>query len=98
MQVASTTQFRKAVRTVAHNMGVRIGTKSYTERNRALEDSKRWVGMELYGVWDNPQRAQLVCQHTEYMLNSQGLTAKSRITGSTNYTYIRGTCEIANWK
>ncbi len=94
MQVASTAQFRKAVRTVAHNMGVRLGTHSYTERNRESFSATRWVGLQLYGVWDNPQRAQLVCQHTEYMLNSQGLTAKSRITGSTNYTYIRGTCEI----
>lgn len=100
MEVATTHQFRKAVRKIAAKKGLTI-YDSYTNGapRRGYKES-RTVGFSMEGA--TPELAAKI----EKKLNKKGLTAKTRHTNSGHMSvsgvvmyggcnYIRGTCVIA---
>jgi hypothetical protein len=97
MQVATTLQFRSAVRTIALANGFRI-VDTYTNSRRGQTDpDRRTVGFFM------PSACQSVVTAVERLLNAQGLTAKTRVTHNgpqnggclVHGPYIRGTCVAA---
>jgi hypothetical protein len=97
MQVASTLQFRSAVRTIARANGFRI-VDSYTNSRRSQMDlDRRTVGFAM------PSASATVVAAVERLLNAQGLTANTRVTANgpqnggclVHGPYIRGTCVTA---
>jgi hypothetical protein len=95
MQVATTLQFRAAVRYIARANGFSI-YDSYTNSNRNSGD-RRTVGFAM------PSASATVVTAVERLLQAQGLTANTRVTqdGPQNSgcyqhgPYIRGTCVTA---
>ena len=101
MQVATTLQFRKAVRKYAEKKNLTIG-ESWT--NKTTADGK-YDGHRTVGFW-MPAATPGAAQKIEKKLNKKGLTAQTRCTDSAysmpsgNYrglgSYIRGTCVLAD--
>ena len=100
MELASTLQFRKAVRKVAKKMDLAI-YDSYTNGS-ARNDGKpgRTVGFMM------PAASASLARKIEKKLNKKGLTAATRCTGGAthqpsgcfyggSHNYIRGTCVLA---
>ncbi len=92
MQVATTIQFRKAVRKVAKKQGLTI-YDSYTNGAPMFGSAPgRTVGFSM------PNATPSLAAKIEKKLNKKGLTAKTRCTGNRiigNHGYIRGTCVLA---
>jgi hypothetical protein len=98
MQLATTLQFRKAVRKYIAKKDLR----SYGSYTNPGTPGHRTVGFMISGA--TPKMAEKI----EKKLNKKGLTAKVRCTGegynkspsgfagSGSYTYIRGTCVFAD--
>jgi hypothetical protein len=98
MQLATTLQFRKAVRKYIAKKDLR-SYGSYTNPSSA---GHRTVGFMISGA--TPKMAEKI----EKKLNKKGLTAKTRCTGEGypklpsgcyyggSHTYIRGTCIFAD--
>jgi len=92
MEMATTLQFRKAVREVAAKRGL-VVFDSYT--NRSTIRGRRTVGFSMQGA--TPELAAEI----EKKLNKKGLTAKTRQTDSESRDthggrcYIRGTCTLS---
>jgi len=85
MQLATTLQFRKAVRKYAEKNDLYVGG-SWTNPS---ELGRRTVGMWMSGA------TATIAAKIEKKLNKKGLTAKTRCTSNLNYgnyAYIRGTC------
>jgi S-formylglutathione hydrolase FrmB len=98
MQVATTLQFRKAVRKYAEKKGLSIG-ESWTNKTTVSGDcgDRRTVGFYI------PSATEKTAAKIEKKLNKKGLTAQTRYTDSYNNsmcygggTYIRGTCVLAD--
>ena len=102
MQVATTLQFRKAVRKYAAKKGIKI-YDSYTNGGMRKDGKPaRTVGFMISSA--TPTMAEKI----EKKLNKKGLTAKTRCTGEGyckspsgvfyrgSHTYIRGTCVLAD--
>ena len=97
MQVATTLQFRDAVRYIARANGFRIYDSYTNSRSRQKNPSRRTVGFAM------PSASDAIVTAVERLLNAQGLTAKTRVTqdGPQNGgcyqhgPYIRGTCVAA---
>lgn len=94
MQVATTIQFRKAVRKVAKKQGFTI-YDSYTNGSkiRPRTNNRRTVGFSI------PNATAALAAKIEKKLNKKGLTATTRYSNSEGYggghSYIRGTCVLA---
>ena len=97
MQVATTKQFRKAVRKYAKKKGMSVGC-SWTNKTTADGefDGHRTVGLYI------PSATASTARKIEKKLNKKGLTAQTRFTDSYENsmcygggTYIRGTCVLA---
>lgn len=89
MLLATTQQFRDAVRKSAKKLGINLGN-SWT--NKSTIRGRRTVGFRIsYTV---PGKALL--KKVEKRLGKKGLTADTRITYSDSWgsRYIRGTCVI----
>lgn len=85
MQLATTLQFRQAVRTALVTLGVEIPEHSWTEGAGRGSDI-RYVG---YPFWGMPSGDKLtIAVATERLLAAKGLTAKTRIS---KRGYLRGT-------
>ena len=98
MQVATTKQFRKAVRKYAAKKGMSVG-ESWTNKTTASGDRNdhRTVGLYI------PSANEKTAAKIEKKLNKKGLTAQTRFTDSYENsmcygggTYIRGTCVLAD--
>ena len=98
MQVATTLQFRKAVRKYAEKKNLTIGG-SWTNKTTAdgKYDGHRTVGLYIPGATEK------TAAKIEKKLNKKGLTAQTRFTDSYENsmcygggTYIRGTCVLAD--
>ena len=95
MQVATTLQFRAAVRRIALANNFRI-YDSYTNGYKNLTPT-RTVGFAM------PSASATVVAAVERLLNAQGLTANTRVTSDgpqnggciVHGPYIRGTCVLA---
>lgn len=94
MQVATTKQFRKAVRKYAKKKGMSVGC-SWTNQT-TVGGNHRTVGLYI------PSATASTARKIEKKLNKKGLTAQTRYTdsyeNSMRYgggTYIRGTCVLA---
>lgn len=89
MYTATTLEFRKAVRTAAAHLGA-VVYNSWTDRNYLKKTApKRYVGFHLHSAV-----AGAVAQLAEQLLNSQGLTAHTRV-GRCSRGMVRGTCYLA---
>jgi hypothetical protein len=95
MQLATTIQFRKAVRKYAKKKGL-IVAGSWTNPGKYAQ---RNVGICVAGATD------ATAAKIEKKLNKKGLTAKTRCTQGGNspsgmvrdaYAYIRGTCSFGD--
>jgi hypothetical protein len=101
MKIATTLQFRKAVRKYAEKKGLLIG-ESWT--NKTTADGE-FDGHRTVGFWIG-HATEKVAAKIEKKLNKKGLTAKTRFTDadsrmpsgssfrSWSGTYIRGTCVL----
>jgi hypothetical protein len=89
MQVATTIQFRNAVRTIATARAVSMPAHSWTEGAGKGSDV-RYVGYPVYGM---PRMDKVFfATAVERLLQAQGVTAKTRISKG---GYLRGTGVIA---
>ena len=88
MQLATTQQFRNAVRKAAKDLSADV-SGSWTNSKRSNPGIRRWVGLQVF----NGASAQ-VAKRTEELLSAQGLTAKTRL-GRRSTWMVRGTCTIA---
>ena len=93
MKLATTLQFRKAVRKVAAKMDKDLGD-SWT--NGSTVPGRRTVGFVCYGA------SSEMVRKIEKKLNKKGLTAQTRVIDSSSHgyynsgaLYIRGTCVLA---
>ena len=93
MQLATTLQFRKAVRKYAKKKGLTVSA-SWTNPGKS---GQRNVGICVAGATD------ATAAKIEKKLNKKGLTAKTRCTNSSPfgmgrnmYSYIRGTCSFSD--
>lgn len=93
MKVATTHQFRNAVRLVTESLNG-IVQQSYTDApNYEFSKPKRYVGFSVTGV-----DSKIVAERSEALLNSLGLTANARSNPKypERYSnYVRGTCILA---
>lgn len=88
-KTATTVQFRETVRECAARSNITIWD-SYTNGSALLnpDHKHRCVGFHV------PAATEAFALIVEKKLNTMGLTAKTRLTGS-HTNYIRGTCVLA---
>ena len=85
MRMATTKQFRNAVREAASASSSTLSGSWTDSLNHNLSNPTRYVGFVAYG------KAKVVATLAEALLNLQGLTANTR-TGRTSKYMVRGTC------
>ena len=87
MKIATTIEFRDAVRRAAGAVGIHYNPCSWTEApGGVIPMKKRYVGFRFdYGT------SKAVAEIAEEILNLSGLTAHTRL-GRERALYVRGTC------
>lgn len=92
MKLATTQEFRNAVRMAARELGITVG-RTYTDKSKSAKADTgfRYV---TFVVNENDDRP-LLAARTESILATRGLTAQTRIGAWAAY-YLRGNCCCAS--
>lgn len=99
MAIATTKQFRQAVRQAAGHL-LRQYPGNWTDRRTSWSPAgqkiRQNVGYVTFRVRDSATDQD--AQNIEDILQKQGVTAQTRLTRTASGTYIRGTCTMDNPK